>query len=70
MANPEIEPLFAAPEVVHGQDDAIMGLVLALLAREHAYLRVRPAAASRRSPARWPGRRAPPSSPSIATRAR
>ena len=39
MPIPELEPLFKAlAEAVHGQDDAAMGLVLALVAREHAYL--------------------------------
>ena len=39
MAIPELERLRAALDLaVHGQDDAKLGLLLALLAREHAYL--------------------------------
>ncbi|HTO05804.1 MAG TPA: AAA family ATPase [Myxococcota bacterium] len=39
MALPEIERLCASLEaVVHGQEDAVTGLVLALVAREHAVL--------------------------------
>ncbi len=39
MASPEIQRLRAGLEpALHGQDDAKLGLALALLAREHAYL--------------------------------